>query len=55
MVTEPVIPLSTFLDEEDGRNANLITWGLHQVTVSVTIIFVFFLKENKLEIIKNPL
>ena len=41
MVTEPVIPLSAFLDEEDGRNANLITWGLYQVVVCINkILFV---------------
>lgn len=38
VVTEPVIPLSTFLDEEDGRNANLITWGLHQVTSGLSFL-----------------
>ena len=33
VVTEPVVPLLDFLDEEDGRNANLITWGLYQVSL----------------------
>jgi len=38
VVTEPVIPLLNFLDEEDGRNASLITWGLHQVITGLSFL-----------------
>ena len=31
VVTEPVVPLLDFLDEEDGRNSNLLAWGMYQV------------------------
>ena len=42
MVTEPVMPLILFLDEDDGRNANLIAWGIYQITVIFLILFTFF-------------
>lgn len=33
VVTEAVVPLITFLEEEDGRNTNLVAWGIHQIAV----------------------
>lgn len=38
VVTEPVTPLLNFLDEEDGRNANLLTWGLYQVVKGLSFL-----------------
>ncbi|XP_065661374.1 N-terminal kinase-like protein isoform X3 [Hydra vulgaris] len=38
MVTEPVTPLILFLDKDDGRNSNLITWGIHQITTGLSFL-----------------
>lgn len=43
VVTEPVIPLLTYLNEsqeEGSRNELGISWGLHQLVVSVSTLLV---------------
>ena len=36
LVTEHVVPLSNYINEEDDRNEYEISWGLHQILVMLS-------------------
>ncbi len=44
MVTEPVIPLVNFLETAEGKNQNILVWGIHQIAVSRLVTQSFYFR-----------
>eukprot|EP00794_Sanderia_malayensis_P020441 gene20441-22457_t len=38
LVTEPVVPLVSFLETQEGKNPNILAWGIHQIAVALSFL-----------------